>query len=89
VREREEGVCSMHLFSFLPFLFSLVFFFSFSFFFPFFFFFFSLFTLQRESGGVRPELLVTHDSCVLRSPAGLKPDKGIPLLGCFTCRSRE
>lgn len=40
-------------------------------------FFFSLpfFTLQRDSGGLRPELLVTRDSCVLRSPAGLKPDK--------------
>lgn len=35
-----------------------------------------LFTLKRESGGLRPELLVTRDSCVLRSPAALKPDKG-------------
>lgn len=42
--------------------------FSFSFFFLGFFSF--LFTLQRDSGGLRPELLVTHDSCVLRSPAG-------------------
>lgn len=42
----------------------------FLFFYPFFFF-----TLQRDSGGLRPELLVTRDSCVLRSPAGLKPDK--------------
>lgn len=48
--------------------------FSFSFFFLGFFFSF-LFTLQRDSGGLRPELLVTRDSCVLRSPAGLKPDK--------------
>lgn len=39
------------------------------------FFFSLLFTLQRDSGGLRPELLVTRDSCVLRSPAGLKPDK--------------
>lgn len=46
--------------------------FSLSFFFCFFSF---LFTLQRDSGGLRPELLVTRDSCVLRSPAGLKPDK--------------
>lgn len=41
----------------------------------FFCFFSFLFTLQRDSGGLRPELLVTRDSCVLRSPAGLKPDK--------------
>lgn len=48
---------------------------SFSFFFPVFLFLPFFFTLQRDSGGLRPELLVTRDSCVLRSPAGLKPDK--------------
>lgn len=46
---------------------------NFSFFFR--FFFLSFLHLQRDSGGLRPELLVTRDSCVLRSPAGLKPDK--------------
>lgn len=54
-------------------------------FFPVFLFhsFFFLFTLRRDSGGLRPELLVTRDSCVLRSPAGLKPDKDYHTLEMF------
>lgn len=43
-------------------------------------------------GCVLLSCLVTRDSCVLRSPAGLKPDKDYhtpDVLCCSTCRPRE